>query len=108
MVRSNRTPTAIEPMIVARSLNRGFQPSPRSIFALEATRRAGPPGDLFGINPHNFGFSETTDFVNFRNIGHFSEVVIKATNFSSPKHGAIIPVTIDEAQALASRWRFDF
>jgi hypothetical protein len=64
--------------------------------------------DIFGIQPHNFGFSETTDFVHFKNIGRFNEGVMKATNFSSPKHGAIIPVTLDEAQTLAEHWNFNF
>src|SRR5207249_2760394 len=56
--------------------------------------------DIYGIQPHNFGFSETTDFVHFKNIGRFNEGVMKATNFSSPKHGAIIPVTLDEVLTL--------
>ena len=64
--------------------------------------------DIFGIQPHNFGFSETTDFVHFNDIGHFNEGVMKATNFASPKHGAIIPVTESEARALADHWNFAF
>ena len=31
---------------------------------------------------------ETSDFVNFKNLGRFNEGVMKTTNFSSPKHGA--------------------
>jgi len=60
--------------------------------------------DSYGINPHNFGFSETTDFVKFTNLGRFNEGVMKSTNFSSPKHGAVIHLTKKEAQALADKW----
>lgn len=41
--------------------------------------------DVYGINPHNFAFIETSDFVNFKNLGRFNEGVMKTTNFSSPK-----------------------
>jgi hypothetical protein len=64
--------------------------------------------DVFGINPHNFGFSETTDFKTFKSIGRFNEGVMKTTNFTSPKHGAIIPITLDEAKSLAARWECAF
>ena len=60
--------------------------------------------DIYSINPHNFGFVETSDFKNFKAIGHFNEGVMKTTNFSSPKHGAIIPLTTTEAKKLASHW----
>ena len=61
--------------------------------------------DIYGINPHNFGFSETTDFVNFKDLGHFNEGVMKATNFSSPKHGAVIHITKKEAEKLRKYWK---
>lgn len=61
--------------------------------------------DIYGIKPHNFGFSETTDFVNFRNLGHFNEGVMKATNFASPKHCAVIHLRKKEAQKLAKYWK---
>lgn len=64
--------------------------------------------DVFGVRPHNFGFSETTDFVTFKSIGRFNEGVMKTTNFTSPKHGAIIPITLEEANALAKRWECEF
>ena len=60
--------------------------------------------DIFSIRPHNFGFVETTDFVNFTNLGHFNEGVMKTTNFTSPKHGSVISLTKDEAQKLAEHW----
>ncbi len=60
--------------------------------------------DIFSINPHNFGFAETSDFVNFTHLGHFNEGVMKTTNFISPKHGAVIHLTKEEAQKLASHW----
>ncbi len=63
--------------------------------------------DIYRITPHNFGFSETTDFVNFTNLGHFNEGVMKATNFSIPKHPGIIQITKKEAQKLADNWKMD-
>lgn len=60
--------------------------------------------DIYRINPHNFGFSETTDFVNFTYLGHFNEGVMKATNFSVPKHPSVIQITKKEAQKLADKW----
>lgn len=63
--------------------------------------------DIYRINPHNFGFSETSDFVNFKDLGHFNEGVMKATNFSSPKHPAVIQITKKEARKLAKKWNCD-
>ena len=61
--------------------------------------------DIFGINPHNFGFVETVDFVNFKHLGRFNEGVMKAINFKSPKHGAVIPITKKEAERLENYWK---
>ncbi len=55
--------------------------------------------DVSWLVPQNFGFAETSDFVNFRNLGHFNEGVMKATNFI-PKHGAVIHLTKEEAERL--------
>ena len=63
--------------------------------------------DIYRITPHNFGFSETSDFTNFTNLGRFNEGVMKSTNFSSPKHGAVIHLTKKEATALARNWNLD-
>ena len=63
--------------------------------------------DIYRINPHNFGFSETSDFVNFKYLGHFNEGVMKATNFSVPKHPSVIQITKKEAQKLAKKWNCD-
>lgn len=60
--------------------------------------------DIFRINPHNFGFSETSDFENFMYLGHFNEGVMKTTNFSIPKHPAVIQITKKEAKQLAAKW----
>lgn len=58
--------------------------------------------DVFGAKPNNMGFSETKDFKNFRNLGRFNEPgsPMKATNFSGPKHGAVIPISPGEADRL--------
>lgn len=61
--------------------------------------------DIFGINPHNFGFVETSDFKEFTPLGHFNEGVMKTTNFTSPKHGAIIQITKEEKEKLESYWK---
>ncbi|WP_443937738.1 glycoside hydrolase family 43 protein [Pedobacter sp. MW01-1-1] len=63
--------------------------------------------DIYRINPHNFGFSETSDFKNFTNLGRFNEGVMKSTNFSSPKHGAVIHLTKKEANKLAQNWKLE-
>ncbi|TCM15440.1 hypothetical protein EDF56_110120 [Novosphingobium sp. PhB165] len=58
--------------------------------------------DVFGAKPNNMGFSETTDFKHFRNLGRFNEPgsPMKTTNFSGPKHGAVMPITTSEAARL--------
>ncbi len=60
--------------------------------------------DVFSVNPHNFGFVETSDFVNYTNLGRFNEGVMKTTNFTSPKHGAVVHITKDEADRLEKYW----
>ena len=61
--------------------------------------------DAYGAG--NMGFSETTDFITYKNIGRFNEGVMKGTNFSRPKHGAVSYLTLDELKALAERWEVD-
>jgi len=61
--------------------------------------------DIYSIRPHNFGFMETTDFIHFIPLGHFNEGVMKTTNFSIPKHPAVIQITKKEAQKLANNWK---
>ena len=56
--------------------------------------------DIYSVQPHNFGFVETSDFKNFTPLGHFNEGVMKAVNFSSPKHGSVIPISKSEAKEL--------
>ena len=48
--------------------------------------------------------ADDPDFKTFTNLGRFNEGVMKATNFKSPKHGAIIHLTQAEADRLANRW----
>ncbi|WP_068704707.1 glycoside hydrolase family 43 protein [Paludibacter jiangxiensis] len=61
--------------------------------------------DVYGARPSNMGFSETTDFVHFKNIGHFNEGEMKTTNFKSPKHGAVTYLTKAELKAVADHWK---
>ena len=63
--------------------------------------------DIYGARPNNMGFSETTDFVNYKDIGHFNEGVMKGTNFERPKHGAVIYLPPDELKAIAKRWNIE-
>jgi len=86
-----------------------YDPEPQACEAPNVWKRIGKEKwvlmyDIYGVNPHNFGFSETSDFVNFTNLGHFNEGVMKATNFTSPKHGAVIHLTKKEAERLAKYW----
>jgi len=60
--------------------------------------------DVFGLHPNNMGFSETTNFKTFTKLGYFNDGVMKTTNFSSPKHGAVISLTAGEAKRLADHW----
>ncbi len=61
--------------------------------------------DVYGLRPSNMGFSETTDFVAYKNIGRFNEGVMKTTNFTSPKHGAVAYLTLGELKAAAAHWK---
>lgn len=61
--------------------------------------------DIYSIKPHNFGFSETSDFVHFTNLGRFNDGVMKSTNFSVPKHPNVIHLTTKEAQRIANKWK---
>ncbi|WDF67051.1 glycoside hydrolase family 43 protein [Sphingobacterium oryzagri] len=61
--------------------------------------------DIYGISPHNFGFSETTDFKTFKDLGRFNEGVMVSSNFVSPKHGAVVQITKTEADGLRQFWK---
>ena len=63
--------------------------------------------DVYGARPNNMGFSETTDFVTYKDIGRFNEGVMKGTNFDRPKHGAVTYLTLDELKAVAAYWKVD-
>jgi hypothetical protein len=63
--------------------------------------------DVYGLRPSNMGFSETTDFINYTNLNHFNEGVMKTTNFTSPKHGAVTYLTQAELKAIASHWKIN-
>lgn len=60
--------------------------------------------DIYSVQPHNFGFVETSDFKTFKPLGRFNEGVMKAANFSSPKHGSVIQITKAEAKRLENYW----
>jgi hypothetical protein len=102
---------------VSKSINTGYvydsawyDPEPKACEAPTVFKRIGENKwvliyDIYGIQPHNFGFSETSDFKHFKNLGHFNEGAMKATNFSSPKHGAVVHLTREEANRLAARWK---
>ncbi len=101
---------------VSDSINTGYvydpkdyDPEPKACEAPNVWKRIGENKwvlmyDIYGITPHNFGFSETSDFVHFTNLGHFNEGVMKITNFDPPKHGAVIHLTRKEAIRLAKYW----
>lgn len=88
---------------------RWYDPEPKACEAPNVWKRIGEDKwvlmyDCYGINKHNFGFTETSDFINFTPLGHFNEGVMKSTNFTSPKHGAVIHLTHDEAEKLKEYW----
>lgn len=62
--------------------------------------------DNFAVNPHNFGFVETTDFEHFTPIGYFDQEggKMSRTNFAEQKHGAVISVTKKELKQLIKYW----
>lgn len=64
--------------------------------------------DAYGARPNNMGFSETTDFIHYKNLGRFNEGVMKTVNFTGPKHGAVTYLTLDELKAAAAHWKVDF
>jgi hypothetical protein len=61
--------------------------------------------DAYGAG--NMGFSETTDFTTYKNIGRFNQGVMKGTNFTAPKHGAVTYLTLDELKAVKEHWKVD-
>lgn len=61
--------------------------------------------DVYGLRPSNMGFSETKDFVTYKDIGHFNKGDMKTTNFTSPKHGAITYLTKQELKTIAEHWK---
>ena len=62
--------------------------------------------DVYFAKPNNMGFCETTDFVHYTDLGHLNEGVMRSTNFTSPKHGAVIQITREELRRLQERWGF--
>ena len=106
-------------MAFSDHINRGYEyvdewidKEPGSCEAPNVWKRSGSDKwvlmyDIFSIRPHNFGFVETSDFVHFENLGHFNEGVMKTTNFTSPKHGSVITISLKEARVLADNWGMD-
>jgi len=104
---------------VSDSINGGFQSEERRIDpekvnteAPNVFKRLGTDTyvlmyDVYGARPSNMGFSETTDFVTFTDMGHFNEGKMKTTNFKSPKHGAVTYLTKGELKALIDYWKVD-
>ncbi|MCM1449479.1 MAG: family 43 glycosylhydrolase [Clostridiales bacterium] len=62
--------------------------------------------DNYRCSPMNFGFVETTDFVNYKPIGYFDapDSPMRRTNFSEQKHGAVAPISMAELKRLESHW----
>lgn len=63
--------------------------------------------DVYGARPNNMGFSETSDFITYRNLGRFNEGVMRGTNFERPKHGAVTYLTREELRAAIRHWKVD-
>jgi len=105
---------------ISDSLHSGYQLDPQRIdpetVATEAPtifKRLGTSTyvlmyDVYGARPNNMGFSETIDFATYKNLGHFNEGVMKTTNFSGPKHGAVTYLTRDELNMVEDHWSVKF
>lgn len=63
--------------------------------------------DRYGEGAGSFGFMETTDFKSWTPLGKFNGGVMKATNFTGPKHGAVVRLTEGEADRLVEHWGLD-
>ncbi len=61
--------------------------------------------DAYGAG--NMGFSETTDFTTFKNIGRFNDGIMKTTNFTAPKHGGVTYLTLNELKSVKEHWNVD-
>jgi hypothetical protein len=104
---------------VSDKINQGYQAGPQridpnsvnteapNVFKRLGTDRYVLMYDVYGARPNNMGFSETTDFVTYTDIGRFNEGVMKGTNFNRPKHGAVTHLTLDELRAAAAHWKVD-
>jgi len=102
---------------VSDRINQGYQAEPQRIdpntVSTEAPnvfKRLGTDVyvlmyDVYGARPNNMGFSETTDFVGYTDIGRFNEGVMKGANFNRPKHGAVTYLTLAELEAAAQHWQ---
>jgi hypothetical protein len=62
--------------------------------------------DRYSMEPHNFYFCETTDLQKFTPMGYFDDedCLMKRTNFSEQKHGAVVQVTKKELKRLIKHW----
>ncbi len=61
--------------------------------------------DVYCERPNTFGFVETTDFENYKDQGLFNVGRMRTLNFSSPKHGAVVHITAEEAERLERYWQ---
>lgn len=60
--------------------------------------------DIYRQNPMNFGFVETSDFQTFTDLGEFNKGTMRTVGFTSPKHGAVVHITAEEARNLEEYW----
>ena len=102
---------------VSDKINQGYKSEPNRIDPEKVSTEAPNMFKRIGTNTYvlmydaygagNMGFSETTDFITYKNLGHFNEGVMKTTNFTRPKHGAVTYLTLDELKAVAEHWKVD-
>ena len=60
--------------------------------------------DIYRMKPMTFGFVQTSDFESYTPLGIFNGEKMRALNFASPKHGAVVQISAEEAAALERRW----
>ena len=60
--------------------------------------------DIYRNNDHTLGFDESSDLEYFTDLGQFSDDCMKMEGCVSPKHGAVVQITEEEARRLECKW----
>lgn len=61
--------------------------------------------DIYRHKPATFGFDESTDMEHFTHVGQFNDERMQMSNCTSPKHGAVVQITAEEAKRLENLYK---